>query len=1216
MQYTESYLGNFFELGYKLGILQYLCKQNKLVVNLYSLHDKNKIITPQDKIFEIINHIKNSCDSNQILQYDWFFKIVEAFKTKQNLLFMPQLTDSIHIKSFDNSFFNIINTHVFNNQLADDINNLNSISAYVIGVYSGFYHFKYLCEESQKHIQSVSFINIDMHTEVGIKGLAGNADLLFYFTDKINKNIYLHLYELKSAGLKNFIKNILQVSTVDREILIPRCNYSYSLGFVLGNYNIDTFFARFIDLINEHFKITPIINPDLKNLIQASTYLLNYLSLNKTILKSTAEITYGVIYALDDSLIYNFKMDSNKDFLDKLDSYAIKMSTFYKKCKQPIYSTEQDIKCSNDICINDVTVSNSTKQLIYKNSEEIKTLSNYFKQQKPIKIKPERNIDDNRKHVREIIEELWFNYKNDLENKNGKNIKGAFLLHSMGSGKTTSSRNVILNDLDKLKICYLYFAPRKKLIEQEFEKIKEFLLSLKKDNNNECNKNNGKDENDNTNAKYKLDIVDISDEEEKRSAKIIFVFFNDNIKQKHDITNQYKSQNKTKKYINQNIRKNYYKKVKIVNRYHQQQNNNKSGNLYKVVTCIKEYLDNLSQNCQNEFNNLRGIIVLLTTQSLTLTKTKREGNYYNMPLSDTTEHLSKLSLPLKTFDFHLVTVFDEITGSDNGFYALDKVTKLIETNFSRAVILVFDANLHSYNLLKEAIFSYKQREYVPQSLFVLDYNRDGNLELNKINFIVKSGYSYPARTVQVRQHFHFVYSDKTLQNLHQSIAKWLHDNILQEMRKNKERLFVYIQDKNFIELLKTELEQLGYSVCSYNSSFSYNHFGEIDKDKDIEQAIQHINQNVDVVLSTSTLSRGIDLENNFTKVCVINTHYEGIENNLAEKLQAIARIRGIKDKDGNIIDSLIDKEIIEIFVIKLMLSQQSLSNMVSDIIENLKLDNIHLDYNVVQQHALEFYKYRTITNIKEYAKISLLTYQSFINPEMFSNKKVFIPLSNQFNRIYTPSQAHDILSVYKNFTDIARISECQPDIRNIITKITSLLSEMFYFCNPNNQPFDVVYLPYGLHKNIKIDINTKINILDNVLKLLDINHTKLVDFLNKYNATDVYYKLNNCLINMSNNSSVELSGLTYIPLIAMFEMLLDKNDIIPIKISKKITRQKIDVAFFDINVQNQYGFNCGRIKDGESTIVFFPVYLSSNFEWMKGEYPKVDPEFFINIFQT
>jgi len=100
--------------------------------------------------------------------------------------------------------------------------------------------------------------------------------------------------------------------------------------------------------------------------------------------------------------------------------------------------------------------------------------------------------------------------------------------------------------------------------------------------------------------------------------------------------------------------------------------------------------------------------------------------------------------------------------------------------------------------------------------------------------------------------------------------------------------FLFLQNKELLAKLKDHLEDEGYSCLVATA--------------DSRKSQDRINQgNEDIILSTSALSRGIDLSRPhkpINKIYAIITDF-GIESNLVEMIQAISRARGDKETEKN-----------------------------------------------------------------------------------------------------------------------------------------------------------------------------------------------------------------------------------------------------------------------------------------------------------------------------
>jgi Helicase conserved C-terminal domain. len=176
---------------------------------------------------------------------------------------------------------------------------------------------------------------------------------------------------------------------------------------------------------------------------------------------------------------------------------------------------------------------------------------------------------------------------------------------------------------------------------------------------------------------------------------------------------------------------------------------------------------------------------------------------------------------------------------------------------------------------------------VPESLVIVDFKEEEDFRHKNIEVSVRAKHGYPSPKIIVKRKFLFMdeVKDEIKGELVNRIAGYIKHTFKD---KHSQTAFLFLQSKELLAMLKTRLEDEGYSCLVATA--------------DSRKSQDRINQgNEDIILSTSALSRGIDLSRPhkpINKIYAIITDF-GIESNLVEMIQAISRARGDEETEKN-----------------------------------------------------------------------------------------------------------------------------------------------------------------------------------------------------------------------------------------------------------------------------------------------------------------------------
>ncbi len=409
-----------------------------------------------------------------------------------------------------------------------------------------------------------------------------------------------------------------------------------------------------------------------------------------------------------------------------------------------------------------------------------------------------------------------------------QDVKALCLLHSAGSGKTTQTRNRIL--MQEGKHIVLYMATRKVLVDREYKKLKDLKDALE---------GNGKG----------------IDPRDKEYIKVLEYLKNSN----KSIGLVYEKR--------QDSKGNYVENI---------------GDIYRNLSANRGILKRTVEQILNLVGKKDIIWALCTQQALV------ETQYGNT----TSEHLYKLLSKRITDQYTFHIILDEFLGHSNGLYAIEQMFDFLEKvkqKGGRANLYLFDANGYSPAILKKLLEEYGEFKVVPESLVIVDFREEEDFKHKDIEVSVRAKHGYPSPKIIVKRKFLFVDEAKKIDEVKEELVSRIAGYIKRTFKdKHSQTAFLFLQSKELLAMLKTRLEDEGYSCLVATA--------------DSRKSQDRINQgNEDIILSTSALSRGIDLSRPhkpINKIYAIIMDF-GIESNLVEMIQAISRARGDEETEKN-----------------------------------------------------------------------------------------------------------------------------------------------------------------------------------------------------------------------------------------------------------------------------------------------------------------------------
>ncbi|WP_017295739.1 helicase-related protein [Geminocystis herdmanii] len=355
--------------------------------------------------------------------------------------------------------------------------------------------------------------------------------------------------------------------------------------------------------------------------------------------------------------------------------------------------------------------------------------------------------------------------------------------------------------------------------------------------------------------------------------------------------------------------------------------NNPTPRQGKINSQIRQQYQDTFQNAENkgvgvlnslcqgisaiiQTKNTRHLVVSLSIQSL---KKLNEND-------DTLKHLdrilesvynarenkiidSKMTAVAKRFK-HFFVMIDEITGDSSGVEFLSGINRFFDkynlTNNSYGFnpkIIIADASIVDEQVINQHL---KDNKTEPDKIYYRGVNST-ILPLSVTNFDFKrkpaqiiNTNSYPAQSLtinyqilmEVKKYNENLYEEKT-----KSVVRQLQTTIIDEIKSilsnpDNEQIIVYIQDKNRLRNLITELEKI-YPDFRENKDYLQIHSNNSEADK---QEIKQFQNQAKIIFMTASGSRGLSFPK--SRHILVDIPRFNIEQNLMEIIQVIYRGRG------------------------------------------------------------------------------------------------------------------------------------------------------------------------------------------------------------------------------------------------------------------------------------------------------------------------------------
>jgi len=530
-----------------------------------------------------------------------------------------------------------------------------------------------------------------------------------------------------------------------------------------------------------------------------------------------------------------------------------------------------------------------------------------------------------------------------------QDIKALCLLHSAGAGKTTQTRNQIL--MQEGKHIVLYMATRKVLVDREYKKLKDLKDALE---------GNGKG-------------IDPQDEEYKKVLEYL---------------------------------KNSNKSIGLV--YEKRQD--RKG---KHVENIGDTYKNLSANSGVLKRTVDQILKLTDEKDIIWALCTQQALVETQFGDATSRHLDNLLSKRITDQYTFHIILDEFLGYSNGLYAIEEMfdfLRKVREKGGRANLYLFDANGYSPAILKKLLEEYGEYKVVPESLVIVDFKEEEDFRHKDIEVSVRAKHGYPSPKLIVKRKFLCMDDTKHIkvkEELVNRISKYIKFTFED---KDSQTAFLFLQSKELLAMLKTCLEEEGYSCLVATA--------------DSRKSQDRINQGYeDIILSTSALSRGIDLSRPhkpINKIYAVITDF-GIECNLVEMIQAISRARGDKETEKN------PKELH--FVYPIYPQRDALLESILEYEPNADEQILRL---MITKHTL---KQKLLLD-----QVVFGILEQFVKS---GKGKVLVPLPTQYATRYIPNEVADIKGFLSFLENIVPFVENEEKRKKVVKLSHTLLSAIF-----------------------------------------------------------------------------------------------------------------------------------------------------------------------------
>ncbi len=356
-----------------------------------------------------------------------------------------------YLKGFQRIFFDLLRTEGLKEEIIEELQKpiqewgkigttitpesaerVYTLTTYLLGYYGGL-----LYAEDGKNIHLEKFEMGEESSEIVWK----NADLVYI------KGKTLYIVDFKLSGLLSWLKEVFDRGRSEDFRDLPRLpvvNPGVPVNISLGELDFSKFVKNFLSLKQTLMDLKDVF-VEIKGFSQLICYAVDYLTEKGN--QGLRELCLELLYPAAES--YRIRFVLSKD-VSELSKYREEVKEIYKSLKSKDWAY-------NEI---DETVEKRVgkrERLERKLKEEIQLYIQEIKQREASPVIVNTNpIQEARRDVKEKLEK-FLSYQGDC--------KAIALLHSAGSGKTSTLRNLILNSQGKHIV--LYMATRISLVEKE-----------------------------------------------------------------------------------------------------------------------------------------------------------------------------------------------------------------------------------------------------------------------------------------------------------------------------------------------------------------------------------------------------------------------------------------------------------------------------------------------------------------------------------------------------------------------------------------------------------------------------------------------------------------------------------------------------------------------------------------------------------------------------
>jgi hypothetical protein len=338
---------------------------------------------------------------------------------------------------------------------------------------------------------------------------------------------------------------------------------------------------------------------------------------------------------------------------------------------------------------------------------------------------------------------------------------------------------------------------------------------------------------------------------------------------------------------------------------------------------------------------------------------------------------------------------DEFLGHNNGLPVimnLMEFLKKLHAKGGKGSLYLFDANGYSTSLFKKLLEEYGPFQVMPEALVVCDYEEREVFDVGGIWVEVRAKHGYPAPEIRIRKKFFELPRQKTKEKFYESVISYVKQTFTDREGRTA---FLFLQDKARLIRLMEGFRREGYS-CLLATADSRRSQEQINKGTE------------DIILATSTLSRGVDLSSPKKPVSKIYMIVQEwcIEKNLVELLQAISRARGDEKTESK------PKELHFLYLITPLRRNQ---------IEGIEY---YLDGKVLDRALLKkMLKKQSLEQILELDEVISLIVKRFLGGAQ--QGPMLVPIPSQFGATHVPNRLTDLESLLEFPENVALLEKDQ-----------------------------------------------------------------------------------------------------------------------------------------------------------------------------------------------